>query len=386
MGFKLGLGFFTSAVLTLGSAIAVNAADGPVFETSAGPVRAETVASRLENPWSLAFLPDGRLLVTERPGRLRIVDSAGEVGPEVEGVPNVIAAGQGGLLDVALSPDFAETGRVYLTYSEPGRDAGLDGGAGTALMAARLESEGLEGRLVDRSVIFRMNRYTNAGQHFGSRIVVGDDGNIWVTLGDRGDMDRAQDAFDLAGGVARIAPDGTIPSDNPFASGEAANAAFWSIGHRNAQGATLGPDGALWTVEHGARGGDEINRPEPGLNYGWPIITYGVNYNGRSIGIGTEADGFEQPLYYWDPSIAPSGLDFYEGDMFPEWEGDLLVGALRSQLMSRLDIEDGAVVGEEQLFAGELGRIRDVRVGPEGAIYLLTDARNGRIIRIVPAQ
>lgn len=386
MVFRFGAGFLAGFGVLLIPLAVPNAQESQVFDTSAGPVRAETVAARLEHPWALAFLPDGRMLVTERPGRLRLVDAAGKVGPELDGVPDVVAAGQGGLLDVVVAPDFAETNRIYLTYAEPGRDAGLDGGAGTALMAARLESDGVEGRLTDGSVIFRMNDYTNAGQHFGSRIVIGDDGNIWVTLGDRGDMDRAQNAFDLAGGVVRIAPDGSIPTDNPFADGGAANAAFWSIGHRNPQGATLGPDGQLWTVEHGAQGGDEINKPRAGLNYGWPVITYGRNYNGRSIGIGSEAEGYEQPVYYWDPSIAPSGLAFYEGDLFPEWQGDLLVGALKFQLLSRLDMENGEVVGEEQLFERAFGRIRDVRVGPEGAIYLLTDARNGRIIRIVPAD
>lgn len=386
MGLKIALGFVASMATFVALVSTSNAQENQTFETSAGLVNAETVAAGFEHPWAIAFLPDGRMLVTERPGRLRLVDAAGDVGAPIAGVPDVIASGQGGLLDVALAPDFAENGRIYFTYAEPGRDAGLEGGAGTALMAATLESDGLDGQLIDKMVIFRMNNYTNAGQHFGSRIVVGNDGNIWVTLGDRGAMDRAQNAFDLAGGVVRIAPDGSIPVDNPFATGEAANAALWSLGHRNAQGAALSPEGELWTVEHGAQGGDEINRPQAGLNYGWPVITYGRNYNGRSIGVGSEAEGYEQPVYYWDPSIAPSGLAFYDGDLFPEWQGDLLVGALKFQLLSRLDMENDEVVGEEQLFERAFGRIRDVRVGLEGAIYLLTDARNGRIIRIVPAE
>lgn len=359
---------------------------GQVFETSAGSVRAEVVATGLENPWAIAFLPDGRLLVTERPGRLRIVETDGETGDPISGLPNVVAQRQGGLLDVVIAPDFADTGRIYLTFSESGRDAKLGGGAGTAVMSAVLNLEGKSGALSAQKVIFRMNNFTGSGVHFGSRIVIGEDGNLWVTLGERGEMDRAQDAFDLAGGVVRIAPDGSIPPDNPFVDGQGGNPAFWSIGHRNPQGATLGADGSLWTVEHGAMGGDEINRPLAGLNYGWPVITYGLNYDGRKIGVGKVAAGYEQPVYYWDPSIAPSGLDFYDGDLFGQWKGDLLVGSLKFQLLVRLDMEDGQVVGEERLFEGAFGRIRDVRVGPDGAIYLATDERKGQIIRVSPAD
>lgn len=353
-------------------------------ESSAGPLRAETVAEGLEHPWAIAFLSDGRLLVTERPGRLRIIGADGTLGVPVSGLPEVAADGQGGLLDVALVPDFARTGRLFLSYAEPGDAAGAGAGSGTAVMAATLQVAGDTGRLADRSVIFRMNDYTRSGVHYGSRIVVAPDGNLWITLGERGARDRAQDPHDLAGAVVRIAPDGAIPADNPFAAGEAAHPAIWSLGHRNPQGAALGPDGALWTVEHGARGGDEINRPEAGLNYGWPVISYGRHYSGEAIGLGTEAPGYEQPLHYWDPSIAPSGLAFYDGALVPEWQGDLLVGALRDQMLVRLDVEEGEIVGEERLFAGAFGRIRDVRVGAAGAIYLATDAPEGRIIRIAP--
>ena len=371
-------GFFFSLVAAT--------APAQTIESSAGPLRAEVVAEGLTHPWAIAFLPDGRLLVTERPGRLRIIGADGQPGAPVAGVPEVVDRRQGGLLDVALSPDFAQTGRLYLSYAEPPGPAGHWFGTGTAVMAATLVLEGGSGRLTDQTVIFRMNDYTNSGVHYGSRIVVARDGNLWITLGDRGDGDRAQDPFDLAGAVVRIAPDGSIPADNPFADGQNAHPAIWSLGHRNPQGATLGPDGALWTVEHGARGGDEINRPEAGLNYGWPVISYGRHYSGLSIGIGTEAPGYEQPLHFWDPSIAPSGLAFYAGELFPEWQGDLLVGALRDQMLVRLEIEAGEITGEERLFQGAFGRIRDVRVGPEGAIYLATDEPGGRIIRILPGQ
>lgn len=352
-----------------------------VFESQAGPVAAEVVAEGLAFPWAIGFLPDGRLLVTERPGRLRVIDADGQPGAPITGVPEVWAEGQGGLLDVALAPDFATSGRLYLSYAQPGL-----GGAGTAVMAATLTLLEDSGALSDQKVIFRMNRFTGRGQHFGSRIVVAPDGNLWVTLGERGERDRAQDPFDLAGAVVRIAPDGSIPADNPFADGGSGNAAIWSLGHRNPQGAALGPDGALWTVEHGAAGGDEINRPEAGLNYGWPVITYGRDYNGQPIGEGTEKAGYQQPVHYWDPSIAPSGLDFYAGELFPDWQGDLLVGSLKFGLLVRLDMADGRVVDEERLLDGAFGRIRDVRTGPDGAIYLATDERDGRIIRLTPAQ
>jgi glucose/arabinose dehydrogenase len=242
---------------------------------------------------------------------------------------------------------------------------------------------GKTAHLEDQKVIFRMNNFDNSTRHFGSRIAIAQDGNLFVTLGERGSMDRAQDPMDLAGGIVRIAPDGSVPADNPQPEGWAPE--FWSIGHRNPQGATIRPeDGALFTVEHGARGGDELNMPIAGGNYGWPVITYGVDYSGVSIGEGTEKEGMEQPIHYWDPSISPSGLAFYEGNMMLDWRGDLLVGGLSAQVLVRLDMEGDKVVGEEQLFAGQLGRIRDVRVGEDGAVYLLTDAANGRLIRVAP--
>ncbi|MCR6635080.1 PQQ-dependent sugar dehydrogenase [Devosia sp.] len=352
-------------------------------ESSAGPLRATVLAEGLDHPWALAFLPDGRFLVTERSGRLVLIES-GVVSGSVEGVPNVVARGQGGLLDLALAPDFETSGKIYLTYAEPAEDAGLQRGTGTAVMAAKLVlTNGGGGQLEDQRVIFRMNNFDNSTRHFGSRIAIAPDGNLFVTLGERGSMERAQDPMDLAGGIVRIAPDGSVPEDNPKPEGWAPE--FWSIGHRNPQGATIRPDdGVLFTVEHGARGGDEVNMPTAGDNFGWPIITYGVDYSGVKIGEGTEKEGLEQPIHYWDPSISPSGLDFYQGSLLPDWQGDLLVGGLSGNVLVRLDMEGDAVAGEERLFAGQLGRIRDVRVGSDGAVYLLTDEDNGRLIRVAP--
>jgi glucose/arabinose dehydrogenase len=351
------------------------------IESSAGPLTAAVIAEGLDHPWALGFLPEGRMLVTERSGQLRVVDD-GAVGEPIAGMPEVYNQGQGGLLDLALAPDFASSGRIYLTFSEPAQSAGLQRGQGTAVLSATLVLEGNSGRLENSQVIFRMNKFTNTNRHFGSRVVIGNDGNLFVTLGERGDMNRAQDFGDLAGAIVRIAPDGSVPSDNPRPEGWAPE--LWSKGHRNPQGATLREDGTLFTVEHGARGGDEVNMPQPGANYGWPVITYGVDYSGVPIGEGTEKEGLEQPLHYWDPSISPSGLDFYDAALIPGWEGDLLSGGLSGQVLVRLDMEGDEIVGEERLFEGQLGRIRDVRVGPDGAIYLLTDEDNGRLIRVAP--
>ena len=350
-------------------------------QSSAGSLTATVIADGLDHPWALGFLPDGRMLVTERSGQLRVI-SDGVAGEPIEGTPDVYNQGQGGLLDLALAPDFETSGQIYLTFSERAEDAGLQRGQGTAVLSARLVLEGDGGHLEDQQVIFRMNRFTTTNRHFGSRVVIGNDGNLFVTLGERGDQDRAQDFGDLAGAIVRIAPDGSVPSDNPKPDGWAPE--LWSKGHRNPQAATLRDDGVLFTVEHGARGGDEVNMPQPGANYGWPVITYGVDYSGVPIGEGTEKEGLEQPLHYWDPSISPSGLDFYDGELLPEWQGDLLAGGLSGQLLVRLDMEGDAVVSEERLFEGQLGRIRDVRVGPDGAIYLLTDEDNGRLIRVAP--
>jgi len=372
---------FRFAIASAALLALVPAVSAQTVESSAGNLTATAIAEGLDHPWALGFLPDGRMLVTERSGQLRIID-VGVVGEPIAGVPTVYNQGQGGLLDLALAPDFETSGQIYLTFSERAQDAGLQRGQGTAVFSARLVLEGDGGRLEDGKVIFRMNKFTTTNRHFGSRVVIGQDGNLFVTLGERGEQDRAQDMADLAGAIVRIAPDGSVPEDNPKPEGWAPE--LWSKGHRNPQGATLREDGVLFTVEHGARGGDEVNMPRPGANYGWPVITYGVDYSGVPIGEGTEKEGLEQPLHYWDPSISPSGLDFYDGDLLPEWQGDLLAGGLSGQLLVRLDMEGDAVVGEERLFQGQLGRIRDVRVGPDGAIYLLTDEDNGRLIRVAP--
>lgn len=372
-------------VLTTSSAMLLVLLATPAWaqtvESSAGTLTATVITEGLDHPWALGFLPDGRMLVTERSGQLRVI-SDGVAGDPIEGVPDVYNEGQGGLLDLAVAPDFATSGQIYLTFSERAEDAGLQRGQGTAVLSAKLVLEGDSGRLENAQVIFRMNKFTTTNRHFGSRVAIGNDGNLFVTLGERGEQDRAQDMTDLAGAIVRIAPDGSVPSDNPKPEGWAPE--LWSKGHRNPQGATLRDDGVLFTVEHGARGGDEVNMPQPGANYGWPVITYGVDYSGVPIGEGTEKAGLEQPLHYWDPSISPSGLDFYDGELLPAWQGDLLAGGLSGQLLVRLDMEGDVVVGEERLFEGQLGRIRDVRVGPDGAIYLLTDEDNGRLIRVAP--
>ncbi len=346
-------------------------------------VEAEPVTQGLEHPWGLDFLPGGGAIVTERSGRLRLIAADGSLSEPVAGVPKVLARGQGGLLDVAVAPHFSESGTIFFTFSEPG-----DGGAGTALARARLVQDGGAARLDDLDVIFRMARKTGTSHHFGSRVVVMPDGTLMLTTGDRGHGDRAQDMQDSAGAVLRINADGSIPQDNPFPEGSNALPQIWSKGHRNVQGAIYDPlTKALLTVEHGAKGGDEVNRPEAGKNYGWPVITYGVNYSGETIGIGTEAPGYEQPLFYWDPSIAPSGLAVYDGDMFPEWRGDLLVGSLKFALLSRLDRDgQGKILEEQRFFEGEFGRIRDVNVAPDGSIWLLTDEDDGTVIRVSRKQ
>jgi glucose/arabinose dehydrogenase len=352
------------------------------IDSSAGPLTATVITEGLDHPWGLEFLPDERIIVTERSGQVRIIDD-GVAGEPIEGVPAVFNEGEGGLLDIALAPDFAESGRLYLAYVEPAEGASRQRGQGNAVMAATLEQEGNGGRLVDQEVIFRVEKPTTRQTHFGSRIEFDGSGNLFVTLGDQGDMERAQDFADTAGGIIRIAPDGSVPGDNPKPEGWAPE--LWSKGHRNPQGLTLrASDGAIFTVEHGARGGDEVNMPRAGANYGWPIITYGVDYSGVPIGEGTAKEGLEQPLHYWDPSISPAGLDLYEAKLIPQWQGDLISGGLSGQTMVHIDLEGDEVVSEERLFEGQLGRVRDVRVGPDGAIYLLTDADNGALIRVAP--
>jgi len=292
-------------------------------------------------------------------------------------VPEVYARGQGGLLGVALSPGFAQDQLVYLSFAEPG-----PGGAGTAVARGRLGARGLEGT----QVIWRQQPKVEGPNHWGSRLVFRADGTLFVTVGDRyGQRERAQDLSTTIGKVVRINADGSVPRDNPFVGRAGALPEIWSLGHRNVQAAALDPRGELWTVEHGARGGDELNNPQPGKNYGWPVITYGVDYSGARIGIGTAQAGMEQPVYYWDPVIAPSGATFYSGAAFADWKGDLLVGSLTPGGLVRLRITNGRVAREERYLAEVRERIRDVREGPDGAIYLLTDDNNGRLLRVTPA-
>jgi aldose sugar dehydrogenase len=371
------------SVAVLSSAVPASTASAQQARAPAAPraeVKVETFAKGLEHPWGLEFLPGGRLLVTERAGRLRLVSPEGALSPPIAGVPKVSAAGQGGLLDVALAPDFAETRDVYLSFSEP-RDGG---GNGTSVARGKLELSDAGGRFADVKVIFRQQPSYASNHHFGSRIVFAGDGTFFLTVGERFALrDQAQNPANHLGKIMRLTRDGEPAPDNPRLPGW--NADLWSIGHRNIQAAAIHPTtGELWVVDHGARGGDEVNIARKGRNYGWPVITYGRDYSGARIGEGTAKPGLEQPIYYWDPSIAPSGAAFYTGDLFPSWKGNLLVGALAGQHLNRLVLDGERVVGEERLIANRDARIRDVRVGPDGAIWLLVDQSNGRILRLVP--
>ena len=351
-----------------------------------GVVTAETVARGLVHPWALAFLPDGRMLVTERPGRLRVVGADGALSAPLAGVPAVYARGQGGLLDVAIDPDFARNQLVYLSFAEPDESGER---AGTAVARGRLAGEGSALRLDSVRVIYRQQPKLPGGGHYGSRLVFARDGRLFVTQGDRQNWrELAQDLTKGMGKVMRIGTDGSVPDDNPFARRqEGALPEIWSYGHRNVQGAALDPaTGRLWTIEHGARGGDELNHPEAGKNYGWPVITYGRDYSGASIGEGTTKQGMEQPVYYWDPVIAPSGMAFYTGDAIPGWKGSILVGSMSPGALVRLDLRDGKVTKEER-YLGDLGeRIRDVQQGPDGFVYVVTDNPDGRVLRVRPAR
>ncbi|WP_229426692.1 PQQ-dependent sugar dehydrogenase [Microvirga alba] len=367
--------------LLLGVASAASAQDTQRVRTDKVEVIVETVARGLENPWSLAFLPDGRMLVTERPGRLRIVAADGKLSDPVNNVPPVAARGQGGLLDVALDPNFKQNRLIYLSFAE---ERG-EGRAGTSVARARLNDDGAA--LENVQVIFRQEPAHTGGNHFGSRLVFDRDGNLFITLGERFDLrEQAQNPANHLGKIIHIKPEGGAAANNPFLNIQGTRPEIWSIGHRNVQGAALNPaTGELWTAEHGARGGDEINIPRKGRNYGWPVITYGVDYSGVKIGKGTKRAGMEQPIYYWDPSIAPSGMMFYTADKFPGWRGNILVGALAGKLVSRLEIDGDKVTGEERMLQNLGERIRDVRQGPDGLVYLLTDSSQGRILRMKPA-
>jgi glucose/arabinose dehydrogenase len=330
----------------------------------------------LVHPWSFTFLPDGRILVTERPGRLALVEN-GRI-RRLSGLPDIVATGQGGLLDVILHPKYEQNGRIYFSYS---------GGSQTELSTRVARARVSGSRLIDVQIIFTMHPASAGGRHFGSRLAFMDDGTLLITLGERGEQDRAQDLKDHAGSTIRLHDDGSVPEDNPFVGRMDAVPEIYTYGNRNAQGMAVQPGtGLVWQHEHGPRGGDEINIIEPGKNYGWPVITYGREYSGGSIGIGTEAPGMEQPILHWTPSIAPSGMTFYSGSLFPAWRGNLFVGALVGRHLRRLVVEGTRVVHQEILLQDSLGRIRDVREGPDGALWLITDSRNGGLYRIEPVQ
>ena len=369
----------TTAPFVLAGLLALAAA--PSVAQSQPSPKAQTVASGLQNPWAVAFLPDGRFLVTERPGRLRVVNADGQVQPAVQGLPEVAAGGQGGLLDVITDSAFASNRTIYFCFSEPGKGTTNS----TALARARLSQDAK--RLEDVKVIFSQQPKFSSTAHFGCRIVERPDGTLFLTLGDRfSRRDDAQTLDNHHGKVVRVGKDGAIPKDNPFVGKAGALPEIWSYGHRNSQGATLAPDGSLWTHEHGARGGDEINRPQAGKNYGWPQVSFGVNYDGSKIGSGdSAAPGLEPPLHHWTPSIAPSGMAFLTSDRYGAgWKGNLFVGSLKFEYLDRIELKDGKVVAEHKLLEDVGQRIRDVRQGPDGLLYVVTDSPSGKLLRLLP--
>ena len=349
------------------------------FASSAGQLEVQTAASGLVHPWALAFLPDGRMLVTERPGRMRIVTREGQLSPPLKGVPEVWASGQGGLLDVVLDKSFAQNRTIYFCYAER-----TGGGGRTAVARAKLNDA--DGRLDEVKIIFRQEGPLSSGNHYGCRIVQAGDGNLFVTLGEHfSHRDEAQNLANHLGKLIRIAPDGSAPADNPFVGRADAKPEIWSYGHRNEQGLAINPaSGDLWEIEHGPRGGDEVNIIGKGKNYGWPVIGYGIDYSGAKIHESTARAGMEQPIKYWVPSIAPSGMTFYTADLFAAWKGNLFVGALAGQMLVRLELDGDKVGKEERMLQGLRERIRDVRDGPDGALWLATDSSSGRILRITP--
>src|SRR5215472_1538190 len=355
----------------------------PVFPCSAGNLKVQTVASGLVNPWSLAFLPDGRMLVTERPGRMRIVAMDGRLSPPIGNVPKVYAVSQAGLMDVLLARDFAQSHTIFVCYAEA-----AEGGGRIALLRGRLTDDELP-RLDEAKVIFRQVGPVSRGLNIGCRMVQAPDGNLFVTLGDHfGPKELAQRLDNHIGKIVRITADGAPPTDNPFVGNARALPEIWAYGLRNAQGLAFNPtDGKLWEQEHGPMGGDEINIIEKGANYGWPVVSYGVNYDGSPVGAGkARAPGMTDSIWHWTPSISPLGMASYTGDLIPGWKGSLLNGALKFELLSRLELKGDKVVKEERILQSLRERIRDVRQGPDGAVYLLTDNPSGRILRIVPAK
>ncbi|MGO1120745.1 PQQ-dependent sugar dehydrogenase [Rhodovibrionaceae bacterium A322] len=362
--------------------------NGLVFEAEARTFKSEKqsfsvteVTDGLEHPWAMAFLPDGGILITERPGRLRLWRD-GQLLPEpVEGLPALVAKGQGGLLDIVLHPRFEETGWLYLSYSANDLQ-GSPQNKGTRVSRHTWE----DGKLSPGRIIYDLEKKTSGGRHFGSRLAFDDEAHLYITIGDRGDQPRAQDLGDAAGSVLRLKDNGRIPEDNPFVGQAGADPAIYSYGHRNPQGLIYHSERReIWDLEHGPKGGDEINKVVAGGNFGWPLVSFGVNYSGTPVGTGeSELPGLEPPLYHWTPSIAPSGMALLTSDAYPGWQGNLFVGSLKFQLLSRLELDGDQIVHEEQLLSREFGRIRDVRQGPDGLLYLLTDAPNGKLLRLDP--
>ncbi len=373
--------FVTGAGLTLFMLTSLvsgaSASESAVFDSELERFRVNTLVRGLDHPWGLAFLPGGDMLITERPGRLLRIDGESLQPRRVRGLPAIAAVGQGGLLDVTLHPGFDSNQLIYFSFT--GAD---DDGVGTEVARGRLAGDALE----NVEIIFRALPKSSGGRHFGSRLLFDSNGHLLITLGERGDRPRAQDIGDHAGSVIRINDDGSVPADNPFAATPEARPEIYTYGNRNVQGIALDPvSGRVWPHEHGPQGGDEVNVLLAGRNYGWPVITYGRNYvTGTKIGEGTHKQGMEQPRHYWTPSIAPSGMTLYTGDKFPAWRGNLFVGALKYRLLVRLEERDQEIVHEERMLEGVLGRIRDVRTGPDGYIYLLTDQDDGVLARLEP--
>ncbi|MEO1608026.1 MAG: PQQ-dependent sugar dehydrogenase [Pseudomonadota bacterium] len=377
--FRVFMALAAIAVASSANAVQSNAPQPRVLTGA----KTTTIATGLSRPWGMQMLPDGRFIVTERTGNIRIVKPGGEISSPLRGAPDAVAMGQSGMLDIALAPDFQTSKFVYVSFTER-REGGRNG---TSVARARLVSEDGADRFENLEIVFRQKPAFSGGLHFGSRFAFAPDGKLFITLGERYQKDYAQDLNAHLGKVVRINPDGSMPADNPYVGRPDARPEIWSFGHRNPQSAAIHPaTGELWTVEHGARGGDEINIPKPGANYGWPIITYGRDYSGAKIGTGTHNAGMEQPIYYWDPSIAPCGMAFYSAERFPQWQGNLFVGALKDRQLSRLVLKGNNIVAEEILLTRLRERIRDVRQGHDGYLYVLTDSIKGRLIRIEPAR
>jgi len=375
-GWAFALGIFGASTLVL--PVVSQSAHAEIVQSEEHRFEAVVLADGLENPWGLSFLPDGRILVTERPGRLRVFMPGQGLSAPITGLPPVAARGQGGLLDVVLHPDYAANGWIYMSYATP-----HEGGARIAVSRARLDG----GALRDLETIFVARNPGSGGVHFGSRLAFGSDGKLYVSVGERGNANQAQNPKNNNGTVLRLNDDGSIPADNPFVGRDDALPSIFTFGHRNPQGMIRHPTrNEIWLHEHGPKGGDEINRLIAGANYGWPVVTFGRSYAGFPIGEGSAKDGMAPPLHHWTPSIAPSGMMFYDGDAFPNWRGNLFVGSLKFRYLARLVLDGTRVVSEERLIERDFGRVRDVRQGPDGMIYVLTDESDGQLIRLQPVS